>query len=86
MTDGVAALLGYKDAAAFAQDQDRLVDCASGASPATRADWRRLLTSSELAFASYALGGAWDWDIVTGIDDEASILILRALQSKLGAI
>jgi hypothetical protein len=83
MTGEVAALLGYEDAAAFSRDQERLVDCASGGSPASRRDWRRLLLAAELAFASHELGGAWDWDTVTGIDDEAAVLVLRALQAKL---
>lgn len=83
MTDEVAALLGYSDKASFSQDQERLVQCAEGAVPASREDWRRLLLAGELAFASYGLGGAWDWEIVTGISDEAAILVLRTLQSKL---
>lgn len=83
MTHEVAALLGYKGKAAFYQDQERLVHCVDGALPASRGDWRRLLLAAELAFASYDLGGAWDWQTVTGINDEASILVLRALQSKL---
>ncbi|MDA0179816.1 hypothetical protein OJ997_05885 [Solirubrobacter phytolaccae] len=83
MTDEVAALLGYEDKAAFNQDQERLEHCVAGALPASRGDWRRVLLAAELAFASYELGGAWDWETVTGINEEAAILVLRAVQSKL---
>jgi hypothetical protein len=49
----------------------------------SRVDWARALTAAEFCFASLVFGCAWDWTIVTGLSDEESVFLLRAVQRKI---
>jgi hypothetical protein len=49
----------------------------------TADDWRRVLLSVEIVFASDVVGSGLDWRITSGISDEESVGLLRGLQRKL---
>lgn len=49
----------------------------------TVGEWRQALLAVEVVFASDVVGSGLDWRITSGISDEESIAILRALQRKL---
>jgi hypothetical protein len=48
--------------------------------PLSRADWRRALLATEIVFASDVVGSGLDWSITTGLADEDTIGLLRAMQ------
>jgi hypothetical protein len=65
-------------------DRRRLQEALDRSEPLTGADWRRTLLATEIVFASYVVGAGWDWSITTGLTDEETIKLLRAVQRKVG--
>jgi hypothetical protein len=63
-------------------DGDRLRQAIDRGEPLTRHDWRRTLLATEIVFASDVVGSGWDWSITTGLADDLSIKLLRAVQRK----
>lgn len=49
-------------------------------------EWTQLLMMAELGFASDIQGAGWEWSVITGIQDEEAIGILRRLQHHLISI
>jgi hypothetical protein len=50
----------------------------------TQGDWRRTLLATELVFVSDVVGAGTDWQATTGLSDEETIKVLRAIQRKIG--
>ncbi|SCL60301.1 hypothetical protein GA0070606_3249 [Micromonospora citrea] len=50
--------------------------------PLTGSQWRKLLLSTEIVFASDVVGSGCDWSITTGLSDEETIKLLRVVQRK----
>jgi hypothetical protein len=46
-------------------------------------DWARALLATEVAFASAVVGSGHQWSTTTGLKDDVTIGILRAVQRKL---
>jgi hypothetical protein len=63
-------------------DGRRLREALDRSEPLTRSDWRRTLLATEIVFASDVVGAGWDWSITTGLSDEETIRLLRAVQRK----
>jgi hypothetical protein len=85
MTDPIAECVGFEGARAFKAALTRLMDgVPDEASDAgmTFGDWDSALKSVEIAFGSVALGGATEWKIVTGLQDDYSFGLLRSIQRK----
>jgi len=83
-TDDIAHLLDYSSAGAFYADSDRLVRILESTEPLRALDLRRAILATELVFASYILGAAHDWSMVSGFDDEETLRILRGIQREHG--
>ncbi|MEV6602252.1 hypothetical protein AB0M36_36185 [Actinoplanes sp. NPDC051346] len=82
-TDEIARVLG------FASEEDllrgegrRLREALKREEALSWADWRRALFATEVVFASAIVGAGWDWSITTGLSDEETIGLLRAVQGK----
>jgi hypothetical protein len=50
----------------------------------TEEDWRRTLLATEIVFISDVVGAGTDWEVTTGLSDEETIKVLRAIQRKVG--
>lgn len=82
MTDEVARVVGFSDAADFKASWERLSEAVKEGQPLRPRDWHRVVATTEIGFSSVTVGAAWDWYPVTGINEEAALLLLRAVQSK----
>jgi hypothetical protein len=81
--DVIARAIGYRDRADLFAHQRSLLDALKQHEPLTARDWRRAQISTEIAFASLYYGAGDDWAVVSMIDDETSIRLLRQVQNKL---
>jgi hypothetical protein len=82
MTDFIARSMWFDDKEHYRANARELFDRLEAEQPLSALDWHRLLVSCEMAFAVLMNGGAWDWTIVAGIEDETTIHALRAVQRK----
>lgn len=82
-THVLARAVGFSDLEAFDAGRDRLRDALQDAQPLAPVDWKRLLISTEICYASDYYGAGWEWEVVTGLDTYASLRTLRDLQDKL---
>jgi hypothetical protein len=85
MTDRIAAALWFRDREDFYRpdQRDRLLAALTAGEPLAPRDWHRCLAATELAFASWVLGAAGDWLIVSGIDDAVTLAHIRSIQGKI---
>jgi hypothetical protein len=83
MLDDTAVLVGYDNAGAFYSDRTRLIRLVDERRGLAPEDWRRLVVSTELLFASNVVGCGLDWSTVSGIRDDEAIMLLRSVQRKL---
>jgi hypothetical protein len=81
--DSIARAIGFSDLDDMDANQERLRTALMAKEPLTAVDWRRVLISAEIAFASDVYGAGWEWEATTGWDDETTIRLLRAAQLKL---
>ncbi len=84
-TDQLAQVIGFRDEDDLLRHEGRRLREDLGRSqPLTASDWRRVLLSTEIVFASDVVGSGSDWSITTGLSDEETIKMLRAVQRKIG--
>lgn len=74
-TDALAAAMDFGTVAGLLIEVQRLRPLIQDGQPLSRRDWRRLLTATEIVFASDVFGSGWDWSITTGRSDEETIRI-----------
>ena len=82
-TDALAVALGFTDADRLSSEAWALWLSIEAGESLSVADWRRVLLSVEIVFASDVVGSGLDWRFTSGLSDEKSITILRGLQRKL---
>jgi hypothetical protein len=80
MTDALAVALGYEDATHFSEEADRIRRALDSGEQLDKADARRALEATEIAFVSDTLGAACCWETVTGLTDEETLRTLRKVQ------
>ena len=51
--------------------------------PLRRIDWERVLLATEIVFVSDVVGAGYEWETVTGLDDDETLRTLRSLQVRL---
>ncbi|WP_189232796.1 hypothetical protein [Streptomyces flaveolus] len=51
--------------------------------PIKPVDWARTLLAAEIVFVSDLVGSGVEWHTTTGLTDEATLPLLRAIQRKL---
>jgi hypothetical protein len=82
-SDQLAFGMGFADARDLL-DQCRVLSRALGADdPIKSVDWARTLLAAEIVFVSDLVGSGVEWETTTGLRDEATLPILRAIQRKL---
>ncbi|MGN6606688.1 MAG: hypothetical protein ACTHMS_06735 [Jatrophihabitans sp.] len=82
-TDALAAAMGFTSAESLSREAWALWTRIEAGEALTVGEWRQALLAVEVVFASDVVGSGLDWRITSGISDEESIAILRALQRKL---
>lgn len=85
-TEEFARGLGFRGVEDLFREGDRLRAALKNQDPLTPLDWARTLLATETVFISNVLGSGHDWSITTGMSDEDTLRILRALQKKLTRI
>lgn len=85
MTDPLARVIGFDDAAQFYQFAREMVGRVAGARMVslTRDEWRSVLIASEINFASDVLGTGTEWEDFSAFTEEETLLAMRTLQRKL---
>ncbi|WP_307815245.1 hypothetical protein [Streptomyces sp. I4(2020)] len=82
-SDELAFGMGFVDARDLL-DQCRILSRALGDDdPIKPVDWARTLLAAEIVFVSDLVGSGVEWQTTTGLTDEATLPILRAIQRKL---
>ncbi|MEZ0156510.1 hypothetical protein OIE82_33375 [Streptomyces althioticus] len=82
-SDQLAFGMGFADARDLL-DQCRILSRALGDDhPIKPVDWARTLLAAEIVFISDLVGSGVEWETTTGLSDEATLPILRAIQRKL---
>ncbi|OXM49486.1 hypothetical protein CFP75_19045 [Amycolatopsis alba DSM 44262] len=79
-TEALAVAMGFRSVAGLLEDGGRLRAALAAGEPLSPQDWRRVVTATEIVFASDVFGSGLDWSITTGFSDEQTIKILRRLQ------
>ncbi|WP_203754668.1 hypothetical protein [Actinoplanes cyaneus] len=82
-TEPLAVALDFGSVAELFEHVVRLRPLVRGGQPLSPRDWRRVLASAEVVFASDVFGSGWDWQATTGFRDEETIRLLRSLQRKI---
>lgn len=82
--DAMAAALGFDGAAGVPERARALRDRLRERPALSREDWRTVLLSSEIVFASDVVGSGLEWPTTTGHPDGWSIAVLRQLQATVG--
>lgn len=82
-TQELLVAMGFRDDEDFYTERTRMIDAVRDGRPLTPFDWRRALVATEIGFASDYFGIGGEWETCTGIDDDASIQLLREIQDKL---
>jgi hypothetical protein len=83
LDDRRARLIGFADAADYRDRAPDIVARIKDGQPLAVEDWRRALRSTEMLFVSWEDGLAYEWSMFSNVSDEATILVLRALQTKI---
>lgn len=74
--------LGLSDWDEFDHLTERLETAVKSGEPLTDLDWARALFLTEISWASNLVGSGLDFAIVTGVDDNEAITLLRSIQRK----
>lgn len=82
-TDELARAMGFADVTDLLNKGRHLAAAIKNREPLTGHNWRRTLTATEIAFVSDVYGSGWDWSITSGLSDETTIRLLRAIQRKI---
>lgn len=82
-TQELLVAMGFQDEEDFASWRNRVLHTLLNEQALSPFDWRRVLITTEIGYASDYFGIGWEWETCTGIDDEAAIQVLRDIQLKL---
>lgn len=82
-TDEVAHVIGFDSVDELYREAARISDALRAGQPLSRAEWRAAIIATEIAFISWPLGAADDWQTVTGLTDEETLPLIRSAQHKL---
>ncbi|SOB88473.1 hypothetical protein [Streptomyces sp. 1331.2] len=82
-SDQLAIGMGFADAENLRDQCHVLRDALGDDVPLKPVDWARTLLATEIVFVSDLAGSGVEWPTTTGISDEATLRILRAIQRKL---
>ncbi|WP_076473659.1 hypothetical protein [Micromonospora avicenniae] len=82
-TEALAVAMGFEGVQDLYARAGRLHASIRADEPLSRRDWRRVLIATEVVFASDIFGSDCDWSTTTGLTDEETISLLRAVQRKL---
>ena len=85
-TPEIAKLIGFADVEELREQGSVIARQIKAREPLSAADWRRALLATEIVFASDLVGSGIDWEATTGLHDEESIRLLRAVQRKLAPV
>jgi hypothetical protein len=85
-TETFARAMGFESVADLHAERPRLLHAIQGDEPLGRADWRRVLLLTEIAFASDVVGSGVEWQTTSGLSDEATVHALRRVQRKLTGV
>lgn len=85
LTDAMAVAIGFASTADFFDEEERSSAALKEKAALPPADWRRILLATEIVFASDIVGAGYEWQAVTGWDDEATLRILRRLPQRFPA-
>lgn len=85
-TETMAVAIGFDSVADLLETGHRIADDLSKGRLLTRRDWTRALLATEVVFASDVLGSGHDWESTTGLDDAATLVMLRNVQSRLADV
>lgn len=83
MSHDLAVTIGFADLDDFDDQLDRLTDAVRDRQALIPLDWKRLLLTTEICFASDYFGAGAEWETLTGLDDHTSLHTLRSIQHKL---
>lgn len=84
-TDELAVAMGFAGARDLGdQILARLLPALDERRPLSRVDWLRVIVGVEFVFISRPFGAAWDWEVVTGLDEGESFRLIRSIQRKIG--
>jgi hypothetical protein len=84
-TDELARAMGFQGGEDLWRGKGReLRDAVRQGVPLTREDWRRTLLATEIVFVSDVVGAGTEWPVVTGLQDQETITVLRTIQKKIG--
>lgn len=82
-TETMAIAMGWDGVADLHHQRRRLCDALAEDGPLTIRDWTRVLLATEIVFVSDVVGAGTEWQAVTGLEDDRTLGVLRALQVKL---
>lgn len=82
-TDALSRALGWGGVTDQREQSRRLCESLAEGQPLPARDWTRILLTTEVAFASDVVGAGTEWQTVTGLEDVATLLVLRELQTAL---
>jgi hypothetical protein len=82
-TEEFAVAMGFESVADLFATGDRIGDAIVAGVPLSRTDWTRALLATEVVFASNVIGSGWDWQATTGLNDQATLGMLRSLQLRM---
>jgi hypothetical protein len=83
-TEALAAAMGFASVEDLLRGSGpRIARAIRARAALSRADWRRALLATEIVFVSDVVGSGIDWSTTTGLEDSATIQLLRQVQRKL---
>ena len=83
LTDPMAVAMGFASSADFFSTAKKLRLLLEEKAALPPAEWRRILLATEIVFVSDVVGAGYEWETVTGMDDESTLRVLRGLQKRL---
>ncbi|GAA1845700.1 hypothetical protein GCM10009750_34990 [Agromyces salentinus] len=82
-THEFAVAMGFRDVEDLFIQGNRIGEAIVAGEPLSRTDWTKALLSTEVVFMSNVIGSGWDWETTTGLSDESTLQMIRALQRKI---
>ena len=86
LSDPMAVAMGFASRADFSAAAGHLSALLEEGAALSRVEWRQVLLATEIAFVSDVVGAGWEWQTVTGLDDDFTLRTLRGLQRRLPAL
>jgi hypothetical protein len=83
LKDPLAIAMGFANKADFFAVAKELQTRLEQEAPLRRSDWKRVLLATEIVFMSDVVGAGYEWETVTGLDDDETLRTLRSLQVRL---